>query len=63
MCSISGHISFEDETLTSTTPVKHEIRIQSGVEPLNVKAYRLPEAQIQEVRKEVEELKRGGFIR
>ena len=50
------------EALTSTTAVKHEIRMQSGVEPVNVKPYRLPEAQKQEVRKQVAELKRGGII-
>ena len=50
------------EALTSTTAVKHEIRIQSGVDPVNVKPYRLPEAQKQKVTKQVEELKRGGII-
>ena len=51
------------EALTSTTAVKQEIRIQSAVETVNVKPYRLAEAQKQEVRKQVEELKRGAIIR
>jgi transposase InsO family protein len=50
------------EPLTSTTAVKHEIRMEPGVEPVNVKPYRLPETQKAEIRKQVEELKRGGII-
>jgi transposase InsO family protein len=50
------------EILTSTTTVQHEIRTEPGVEPVNVKPYRLPETQKQEVRKQVEELRRGGII-
>jgi hypothetical protein len=48
--------------LTSTTDIRHEIRIQPGVEPVNVKPYRLPETQKQEVRRQVEELRSGGII-
>jgi hypothetical protein len=48
--------------LTSTTAVKHEIRIELGVEPVNVKPYQLPQTQKQEVRRQVEELRRGGII-
>jgi len=48
--------------LNSTTAVRHEIRIQPGFEPVNVKPYRLPETQKQEVRRQVEELRRGGII-
>jgi hypothetical protein len=33
-----------------------------GTEPVNTRPYRLPEAQKQKVRKQVEELKRGGII-
>jgi hypothetical protein len=51
-----------DEMLTSTIAVRHEIRIEPGVEPVNVKPYRLPETQKQEVRRQVEELRRGGII-
>lgn len=50
------------EPLTSTTAVKHEIRMEPGVEPVNVKPYRLPETQKVEIRKQVEELRRGGII-
>jgi hypothetical protein len=47
--------------LTNTTAVRHEIHIEPGVEPVNVKPYRLPEAQKQ-VRRKVEELRQGGII-
>jgi hypothetical protein len=30
------------EMLTGTTAIRHEIRMQPGVEPVNVKPYRLP---------------------
>jgi hypothetical protein len=50
------------EILTSTAAVRHEIRLEPGIEPVNVKPYRLPETQKQEVRRQVEELKRGGII-
>lgn len=49
------------EMLTNTTAVRHEIHIEPGVEPVNVKPYRLPEAQKQ-VRRKVEELRQGGII-
>ncbi len=62
MRSIWDVFHLPGESLTTTTAVKHEIRMQSGVEPVNVKPYPLPEAQKQEVRKQVEELKRGGII-
>jgi hypothetical protein len=48
--------------LTSTTAIRHEIRIHPGVEPVNVKPYRLPQTQKQGVRRQVEELRRGGII-
>jgi hypothetical protein len=48
--------------LTNTTAVRHEIRIEPGVEPVNVKPYWLPEAQKQEVRRQVEKLRREGII-
>ena len=48
--------------LTSTTAVRLEIRIEPGVEPVNVKPYQLPETQKQEVRRQVEELRQGGII-
>jgi hypothetical protein len=50
------------EILTSTAAVRHEIRTELGVEPVNVKPYRLPQSQKQEVRRQVEELRRGGII-
>jgi hypothetical protein len=50
------------EVLTSTIAVKHEIRLEPGAQPVNVKQYRLPEAQKQEARRQVEELRRGGII-
>ena len=50
------------EVLSSTTAVKHEIRLEPGTEPVNASLYRLPESQKQEVRRQVEELKRGGII-
>ena len=50
----------QGEILTSTTAIRHEIRIEPGVKPVNVKPYRLPEAQKQEVRGQVEELRQGG---
>ena len=49
------------EILTSTAAVRHEIRLEPGVGPVNIKPYRLPETQKQEVRTQVEELKRGGI--
>jgi hypothetical protein len=50
------------ETLSSTQVVKHEIRLEPGTEPVNIRPYRLPESQKPEVRRQVEELKRGGII-
>jgi transposase InsO family protein len=48
--------------LSSTTAITHEIRIEPGTKPINVKPYRLPEAHKQEARRQVEELKKGGII-
>jgi hypothetical protein len=50
------------EVLTNTTAVRHEIRIEPGIEPINVKPYRLSETQKQEVRRQVEELRWAGII-
>jgi hypothetical protein len=50
------------EPLTSTTAVKHEIHMEPGIEPVNVKPYRQPETQNAEIRKQVEEMRRGGII-
>jgi hypothetical protein len=50
------------EMLTSTIVVKHEIRLEQGAQPVNVKPYRLPEGQKQEARRQVEDLRRGGII-
>ena len=50
------------EALSSNTAVKHEVRLVRGTGPLNARPYRLPESQKLEVRKQVEELKRGGFV-
>jgi hypothetical protein len=36
--------------------------MEPGTQPLNVKPYRLPEAQKQEARRQVEELRKGGII-
>jgi hypothetical protein len=47
------------EVLSSTTAVKHEIRLGPGTEPVNARPYRLPESQKQEVMKQIEELKRA----
>jgi hypothetical protein len=47
------------EVLSSTSVVKHEIRLEPGAEPVKAMPYRLPEYQKQEVRRQVEELKRG----
>jgi len=48
--------------LSNTTAVKHEIRLEPETEPVNIKPYRLPESQIQEVRGQIEELQEGGII-
>jgi len=48
------------EMLTSTTAIRHEIRTEPGVEPVNVKPYQLPEAEKQEVRRQIEQLRQGG---
>ena len=50
------------EILSSTKVVKHEIRLEPGTEPVNARPYRLPETQKHEIRRQVEELKRGGII-
>ena len=47
------------EVLSATTVVKHEIRLEPGAEPVNARPYRLPESQKREVRRQVEDLKRG----
>ena len=62
-CAASQDIFYlPGEILTSNTAVRHEIHLELGVDPVNVKPYRLPETQKQEVRQQVEELKRGGII-
>jgi len=48
---------------TSTAAVRHETRTGPRVEPVNVKPYRLPETQKQEVGRQVEELRREGIIK
>jgi hypothetical protein len=48
--------------LADKTAINHEIRIHLGIEPVNVKPYRLPETQKQDVRRQLEELRRGGII-
>ena len=50
------------EVLSSTRVVKHEIRLEPGTDPVNTRPYQLPEAQKLEVRRQVEELKKGGII-
>jgi len=50
------------EILTSTTAVRHEICTEPGIEPVNVKPYRLTETQKQEVGMQVEKLRKGGII-
>jgi hypothetical protein len=50
------------EMLSSTTAVKHKIILELGTEPVNARSYRLPESQKQEVRRQIEERKRGGII-
>jgi hypothetical protein len=50
------------EVLSSTRVVKHEIRLEPGTDPVNTRPYRLPEAQKLEVRRQFEELKKGGII-
>jgi hypothetical protein len=63
MCSAYQDIfHLPGEVLTSTTAVRHEIRMEPGIEPVNAKPYRLPEAQKLEVRNQVEELKKGWII-
>jgi hypothetical protein len=57
-----GIFHLPGDMLTRTLAIRHEIRIQPGIEPMNVKPYRLPETQKQEVRRQVEELRRGGII-
>ena len=51
------------EMLTSTAAVRHETRTEPRVEPVNVKPYRLPETQKQEIGRQVEELRREGIIK
>ena len=46
--------------LTSTTAITHEICVELGTKPINVKPYRLPEAHKQEARRQVEELRKRG---
>jgi hypothetical protein len=50
------------EILSSTKVVKHKIRLEPGTEPVNARPYRLPKTQKHEIRRQVEELKRGGII-
>jgi len=50
------------KVLSSITAVKHEIRLEPGMEPINARPYHLPISQKQEVRRQIEELKRGGII-
>lgn len=45
--------------LSSTSVAQHEIRLEPGTEPINTRPYQLPESQKSEVRRQVEELKRG----
>jgi hypothetical protein len=59
---LPSYFSLTGENLSNTHVVKHEIRLEPGTEPVNIRPYRLPEIQKPEVRRQVEELKRGGLI-
>ena len=48
--------------LSSTTAVSHEISLEPGTEPVNVKPYRLQETQKQEDRRQVDKHRRGEII-
>lgn len=52
----------QGEIMTSNTAVRHEIHLEPGVEPMNVKPYWLPKTQKQEVRRQWKNLNGEGFI-
>jgi hypothetical protein len=47
------------ERLSTTTAVKHEILLEPGLQPVNLRPYRLPETQREEVSKQVQQLRKG----
>ena len=62
-CSVYHDIfHLPGEVMSSTTSVKHEIRLEPGTQPINSRPYRLPESQRQEVGRQVEELREKGII-
>ena len=50
------------DILSSTSAAQHSISIEPGTEPINTRPYRLPEAQKEEVRRQVQKLLQEGII-
>jgi hypothetical protein len=50
------------DKLSSTGAAQHSISIEPGTEPINTRPYRLPEAQKEEVKKQVQKLLQEGII-
>lgn len=59
----SDIFSIEDEKLSMTSAVKHRIRTNPGAEPIFTKSYRYPKVHEEEVREQVQKLKKDGIIR
>lgn len=51
------------DKLTTTNTIKHEIPLQENTPPINVKPYRLPEAQKAEINKQINEMLANGTVR
>ena len=50
------------DKLNSTGAAQHSISIEPGTEPINTRPYRLPEAQKEEVKRQVQKLLQEGII-
>lgn len=53
----------EAKGLSHSRAVDHKIPIKSGVDPINVRPYRYPHLQKNEIEKQVEEMLNSGIIR
>jgi hypothetical protein len=48
--------------LSSTRAAQHSINVEPGTNPINTRPYRLPEAQKEEVNKQIQKLLQEGII-
>lgn len=63
LCRDYNHLFYlKGDRLSATSSVTHKIQLLPGTEPINLKPYRLPHSQKEEVEKQVKELLAQGII-